>query len=328
MPRTKYKRKVTGKAAERMLSATEQVGALVPKTDGPVIPSTANAEAQPEKHEGPKGHPVRGDSLAATLFGVERESVLREMHRVHVRMVMFYTSAEGGGLTLEEAVKTASGFPDDATVEEQLDRILRMPVEIVSWYAMNKLCGSSPQTAEALWKLLKEEARNEFESGHRAAEVFEPVHWLRDAWQRARYLAIRDSFIEQWQPQGGIDLAMIDMLTQSFYLYLYWTEQSVLRAQTEMRADPPEWVLARRQREHEFPRDRSGMKGNWEPAYASEQEAVEHAAQMADRYGRAFQRTLRAMRDLRRYAAPVTINNPQQVNIAADGGQQVNLSKN
>jgi hypothetical protein len=203
-----------------------------------------------------------------------------------------------------------------------------MPVENVSWYAMNKLCGSSPEMAEALWSLVKEEARHEFESGHRAAEVFEPAHWLRDAWQRARYLAIRDSFIEQWRPQGGIDLAMIDMLTQSFYLYLYWTEQAVLRTETEMRADPPEWVLARRQREHSFPRDRSEMKGYWDPPYASEQEAVEHAAQMADRYSRAFQRTLRAVRDLRRYTAPVTINNPRQVNIAADGSQQVNVAKN
>jgi hypothetical protein len=33
-------------------------------------------------------------------------------------------------------------------------------------------------------------------------------------------------------------------------------------------------------------------------------------------------RILRQMRDLRRYSVPVTINNPKQVNIAADGGQQ------
>ncbi|HWQ36306.1 MAG TPA: hypothetical protein VNQ79_25965 [Blastocatellia bacterium] len=39
---------------------------------------------------------------------------------------------------------------------------------------------------------------------------------------------------------------------------------------------------------------------------------------MADRYQRAFQRTLRSLRDLRRYSSPVTINNPQQVNIAKD----------
>jgi hypothetical protein len=34
---------------------------------------------------------------------------------------------------------------------------------------------------------------------------------------------------------------------------------------------------------------------------------------------------MRQMRDLRRYSVPVTINNPKQVNIAADGGQQVNV---
>ena len=49
--------------------------------------------------------------------------------------------------------------------------------------------------------------------------------------------------------------------------------------------------------------------------------------QMADRYNRLFLRSLRQLRDLRRYRVPVTINNPQQVNIAADGGQQLNVSK-
>ena len=42
---------------------------------------------------------------------------------------------------------------------------------------------------------------------------------------------------------------------------------------------------------------------------------------------RMFLRTLRQMRDLRRYQMPVTINNPKQVNIAADGGQQVNVQQ-
>jgi hypothetical protein len=45
---------------------------------------------------------------------------------------------------------------------------------------------------------------------------------------------------------------------------------------------------------------------------------------MMDRYNRLFLRTLRQLRDLRRYSAPITINNPKQVNIAADGGQQLN----
>jgi hypothetical protein len=52
--------------------------------------------------------------------------------------------------------------------------------------------------------------------------------------------------------------------------------------------------------------------------YVHEQAAVEHAAQMADRWNRIYMRTLRNLRDLRRYS-PVMINNAQQVNIAADG---------
>jgi hypothetical protein len=39
---------------------------------------------------------------------------------------------------------------------------------------------------------------------------------------------------------------------------------------------------------------------------------------------RLFLRTLRQLRDLRRYSTPITFNNPRQVNIAADGGQQLN----
>jgi hypothetical protein len=118
---------------------------------------------------------------------------------------------------------------------------------------------------------------------------------------------------------------MIDMLVQSFYLYLYWNEVSATRCETEMRADPPEWIKERAYRDQKFPGKRE--HGYWNPPYAHEQEAVEHAAQMADRYLRAFQRTLRAMRDLRRYSSQVTINNPAQVNIATDGGHQVNAIK-
>src|SRR5262249_8922631 len=153
---------------------------------------------------------------------------------------------------------------------------------------------------KTVWRLIKDEARLEFESGHRAAKGFEPVHWLREAWRRAQDMAIRESFIEQWKPQGGIDLAMIDMLTQSVCLFLFLNEVSVTRTETEVRADPPSWVAERAARDHSFPHDR--QHGYWNPPYAHEQEAVEHAAQMADRYQRAFQRTLRAMRDLRRYS--------------------------
>jgi hypothetical protein len=39
-------------------------------------------------------------------------------------------------------------------------------------------------------------------------------------------------------------------------------------------------------------------------------------------------RAVRNLRDWRRYTPQVTINNPQQVNIAGNGGQQINVNGN
>jgi hypothetical protein len=73
------------------------------------------------------------------------------------------------------------------------------------------------------------------------------------------------------------------------------------------------------------PIDDGYTKGHWNMPYVSEQVAIEHAAQMADRWHRIYMRTLRNLRDFRRYS--VTINNPQQVNIAGDGGKHVNVAQ-
>jgi hypothetical protein len=54
---------------------------------------------------------------------------------------------------------------------------------------------------------------------------------------------------------------------------------------------------------------------------------IEHTMQMMDRYNRLFLRTLRLLRVLRWYSTPITINNPGQVNIAVDGGKQLNTVK-
>jgi hypothetical protein len=55
-------------------------------------------------------------------------------------------------------------------------------------------------------------------------------------------------------------------------------------------------------------------------------ETIDGAMATADRFNRLFLRTLRKLRDLRRYSVPVTINNPAQFNIS-EGGQQVKCRK-
>lgn len=314
MSRAKTKTKPIASASQ-----TSQSPQPLTKPEEPQVPKPALTREERLKQL-LQGRPLYVNSIAASLLGYDHGAVLREMQHARAQMLRFYMSEPGGKLSAEEAsIRVDTSLED---VDEAVSRILSQPADAANWYGLEKLFSKSPAMAKSVWRLIKDEARQEFESGHRAAQVFEPVGWLREAWRRAQYLGIRESFIEQWQPQGGIDLAMIDMLTQSYYLYLYWNEISVTRSETEVRADPPAWIRDKAYREQAYPRERG--HGYWNPPYAHEQAAVEHAAQMADRYLRAFQRTLRAMRDLRRYSSPVTINNPQQVNIAADGGQQVN----
>jgi hypothetical protein len=130
--------------------------------------------------------------------------------------------------------------------------------------------------------------------------------------ERAQFLAIRDSFLDGWQPAKGIESAMIDMLAQTYSLYLYWTRISHDRAtQTQLRVE-------------QTTRKSSYSRGSWETPYQSEANAVDQAYKLADGYNRQFLHTLRQLRDLRRYAPPVIVNNGGQVNVT---NQQVNVNK-
>jgi len=68
------------------------------------------------------------------------------------------------------------------------------------------------------------------------------------------------------------------------------------------------------------------IEGEWDRPYLSDKLAIEHAAQETERWHRSFLRTLKGLTDRRKYA-PVTINNANQINFAADGGQQIDLAK-
>jgi len=60
------------------------------------------------------------------------------------------------------------------------------------------------------------------------------------------------------------------------------------------------------------------------PPRVSIAEAMDQAAAMADRFHRMFLRSLRALRDLRRYTPTVVVANAGQVNVSA--GPQINLA--
>ena len=115
------------------------------------------------------------------------------------------------------------------------------------------------------------------------------------------------------------------MMAQAYFQWQYWVEQTVIRSETKPRTEHPDYSGFMVQKLEEYKRN-GWDTGYWFKPTVSEQEALEHAVQMADRWNRIFMRTLRQLRDLRRYSV-VTINNPTQVNIANEGGKQVNIGE-
>jgi len=261
------------------------------------------------------------DSLEAR---VGYSSLIRQLHDSFCRTAAFYRSDSGGSLSVAEAREQAFHRCENTEEAKKIfSQVMSYPYANISFNSLHSLYGYAPRVAERVWERIKGEGRAEFESGHLAANTMFPVHYMKDAWNIAKYLGLRESFISEWQPRGGIELSLIDMLAQAFFQWQYWLEETVKRSETEPRREHHEYAewKHRKQELHK----KSWGEGYWFPPYVHEQAAIEHAVQMADGFNRMFMRTLRQLRDLRRYSL-VTINNPNQVNIANDGGQQVNIS--
>src|SRR6185295_12620223 len=118
-----------------------------------------------------------------------------------------------------------------------------------------------------------------FESGHLASDNLTPTQYHRTAWAVASYLGLRESFIAEWKPAGGIQLSLIDMLAQSFLQFQYWVKQSVIRSQTRLRKHTHGYIQWQ-ERLNVDPIDDGYTEGHWDMPYVTEQSAIEHAAQM------------------------------------------------
>jgi len=179
------------------------------------------------------------------------------------------------------------------------------PTDQVSWRQLTELMEHEPEKAIAAWERVKYLATEELASGHRAATAAHGT--LGRPWDRARLLAIRKAFREEWQPSEGIEAALIDVLAQAHYAYLHWLERLMSRAMFDAQYEDGD--LRR--------------NGKWRLPHVMAVDAQNQAAAMVERFNRLFMRTLRGLRDLRRYATKVTIQRAQQVNI---GEQQVNIA--
>jgi len=207
----------------------------------------------------------------------------REMAAAFGGMVKFYR--EQYGLSPEEARQRAQDIGAPAYQEW----LRNQPPDQVSWFDLNNLAERDPQLARQRWEEIKAAALQELRTGHRAAKILEVGG--PDCWDRAKFFAIRDDLAQGWQPRNGIERQLIDVMAQAQSSYFYWLGTLTARATLETVRD--------RRREEE--------QGRWSPPRVTDAEALEQAAAMVDRFNRIFLRTLRALRDLRRYAPAVIV---------------------
>lgn len=283
------------------------------------------------------------DSPAARVLGVERNSLLSEFRRSWYQRVEWLTTPQGGGLSIKEAAEKVNldyskeAQEDKASAVALYRTLLNRDSESVSWHCLSELWGRAPDLAEDLWLRMKQGAREEFESGHYIAKLFEHNRHFNDPACRAEVLAIRESMHEQWKPQGGIEVSMVDTMAVSYFMMMFWIKKAAEMSTTDPRTeswDYRQWRESHRyhyeyrdQRKFRRVRAPQWTKGQWDIPYIEESEAIEQAHQLADRWRRSFHASGRALRDWRRYGVPVIVQNAGQVNIAADGGQQVNVQK-
>jgi hypothetical protein len=189
--------------------------------------------------------------------------------------------------------------------DEVRDELVIAPADQISWWRLSELVAQDPEAGYQIWRRIRDEARQELVSGHRAARAIE--HDSRP-WERAQFLALREAFRAEWRPQGGIEDALIDAMAQAYTGYQTWLERLDILATGEGKVE-----------DHQL-RER----GYYLTPRLTTAQTIEQSAAMADRFHRMFLRSLRALRDLRRYSGPVVVQQAGQVNLG-HGVQQVKL---
>lgn len=222
----------------------------------------------------------------------ETKALAMELAASHRRMVESFRAELG--LSSEEAVNQLA--ESDATLDK---RVLDGEPDQVTWYDLHALTTRDPESGIKRWEEIKETALSELQSGQRAAKTMEGSSI--SPWARAQFLAMREEFADGWEPRTGIERTLIDAMAQAHTGFLHWMERLTLLTAMEPGVNDNQSIRANR---------------TWHPPRVSDSDAVEQAAAMVDRFNRLFVRSLRALRDLRRYSTTVIVQQADQVNVA------------
>jgi len=167
----------------------------------------------------------------------------------------------------------------------------------LTWYDITDAIARDEAAGWAMWGTVRRTTRDELAGGVMAGQAIEGYH--ARPYARAALLAIREALADGLQPRNGMERLLIDGMAQAWTMHLRWLGKHV-------KADSLDAIRVERD-----VRQRDG----WEPPKLSEAEAVDRAAQMADRFQRQFLRLMKCYRDGRRLIGSMTVLGGQ-VNVA------------
>ncbi|MEZ4503007.1 MAG: hypothetical protein R3C39_10315 [Dehalococcoidia bacterium] len=226
----------------------------------------------------------------------ERDAAVlgRIMAAESAKMAVFYRRA----MSEDDTQASDSVWaPADSTRARQ---ILEAPPGSVDWWGLNQLAATDPPAAARAWQRLRRIARDELDSGNFAADALDVLHSPLD---RARFQATREAFMEELQPQGALEEALVDTLVHAYLGQQSWMGAYHVRTQLrEEEVDTRNGVARRAPR-------------------LDDAAAREEAWQFVERFNRLFLRVLRALDDHRRRST-VIVQRAGQVNVA---DQQLNF---
>jgi hypothetical protein len=244
--------------------------------------STANGAAAPAE----QGR-ILVPAPDSTVNPDELSELARELAAAFGETVNFYRKHYK--LSTEEAVQRAA---EDSP--ENIDRILNTPPSETSWSDLDTLAQKDAGLALKRWEQIKQAARDEIRSGHRAARAVEDGG---GPWERARFAAVRTQLMEAWKPANATEQLLVDQLAQ--WQVLLWRWQEALTTWTTCATFAP----------------RRAKKGErYETMRVWESDALEGAARKAELLHRLYLRTLKALQDLRRPLPHVSVRHAEQAN--------------
>lgn len=232
-------------------------------------------------------------SITAEALAEHAPSLAEELGRAYRSMLRYQADAFMDEMANGAGTLRRADLGRAATIDTT-------PSEHIGWPSLADVAERDPDKAADVWERIRDDARDELTTGHRAARALE---WQGRPWDRARFLAIRSMLIEEWQPRGGIELALLDQMAIAHSQFLEWSERLFVQAASEART---------------LSRDvKFDSSGSWDPPTVEAAAAIDQAGAMAERWQRLFVRAARALRDLRRFGPAVVVNGAAQVNVAA-----------